>query len=878
MVSRANRRSAPVTEATATALATPLDLGGRRTATDADLAAVLHPAYRDPISRLPTGARVFRGMPFLFAEPSDERRWLLLDREVEVDVRSAGPTTHIVVAHFCDAWRDPVAGRPSDLPVGWVTPVGEPLARYMLETASGAVERDVRRRFEVNDGIVGWGQGAFAALPHLVDTPLDWRGPHPVPAPAGYAAPGDAGLLGILPGSWGPAQTGVADSVPSPTGDIALWLHVIELPQGPTDVTRLRLVPLGSPDAGGTVVVGAITAFRGGASPLAVGPRRTLLVDAAADGADPTVTVDLGQVFRSRPATPPLVASGRPLGPVTGWGTPLDDGDRSSRTLVDLATAPDATLGIGEEAVPVANLPADGERRRFGTVTIESLPTPTRRVDVELVDARTGEPVPARVRFVAPDGRYLPPLGHRDEINPGLNEDAGADVVLGGAAYAYVPGRFPIVLPTGDMEVEVVRGFGCRPLRTTVGVDGGRAPIVLPLEPVDGPAGDGWVAIDCHVHFISPTAALLQAQAEGVAIVNLLATQWGDHHTSVTDLPVTVVADRAGEHLVVMGSENRQNMLGHIGLLGASHAVLPMASAGPPEARMGDPLEWLMADWADAAHAQDGLAVAVHFPLPYAEVAADIVSGRIDAIELQALAPGADGPSVREWYRFLRCGYRLPVVGGTDKMSAEVPLGAIRTYARLDPDVPLSFGAWADAVRAGRTFVSSGAFVDLRVEGCGPGDTVRLGRDGGTVEVSVEASAAQPVIAGLELVHNGEVIAAATADGTDRLTLDERVAVASGGWLAARVTSRERIHSAFATAMGAHSSPVYLDVPDRPPFSVEDAAAIGTVIDGARTWIEGVAAVRSPEERARLAGRLAASRAALDDLVRERTRAGSDPV
>jgi hypothetical protein len=69
--------------------------------------------------------------------------------------------------------------------------------------------------------------------------------------------------------------------------------------------------------------------------------------------------------------------------------------------------------------------------------------------------------------------------------------------------------------------------------------------------------------------------------------------------------------------------------------------------------------------------------VAVHFPLPYAEVAADIVAGRIEAIELQALGPGASGPSVREWYRFLNCGYRLPVVGGTDKMSAEIPLGAI---------------------------------------------------------------------------------------------------------------------------------------------------------------------------------------------------------
>ena len=166
-----------------------------------------------------------------------------------------------------------------------------------------------------------------------------------------------------------------------------------------------------------------------------------------------------------------------------------------------------ATIAFGEELVPAARLQADGARKRFGAVTIESLRTPTRRVEVEIVDATTGEVMPARVRFRAADGRYLPPLGHRDEINPGLNEDTGADLVLGGATYAYVPGRFPIELPDGAVQVEVVRGFGYRPLTRSLDIDGdvGRSPLVLPLEPVAGPTGADWIAVDCHVHFISPT-------------------------------------------------------------------------------------------------------------------------------------------------------------------------------------------------------------------------------------------------------------------------------------------------------------------------------------------------------------------------------------
>lgn len=866
-------------EARATSLATPLDLRRHRNVGDDGLAGRLHPAYGDALRRLPGGRSVFRGLSFALARRDAARRWVLLDRALTVDLRAVGPVSHVVVAHFCDSWRGP-SGRDVDLPLGWVMPVGQPLAEYTVETAAGrSVGGMVRRRFEVNDGIVGWGQNAFAARPHLVDRPLDWRDPLPGHEPVDYVEAGLAGLLGVLPGAWGPYQTGVADTIPSPTGNILFWLHEIEIPGGPAELSRLRMEPLGSIDEGGGVVVAAVTAVRATASPLRIEPRRTLRIerhtaDRAGVGPAPSVAVDLGQVIRRRPA--PARGSQASTEALPGWGTERP-GAAPSGLLVDIAMALDATIVVDDEVVPARLLPPDGRRRRFGAISIEPLPVRTRRVEVMVVDAVTGETMPARVHFRAADGRYLPPLGHRDEVNPGLNEDTGADLLLGDTTYAYVPGRFPIELPAGTVTVEVARGFGYRPLRRPIEVGDAESPLVLELEPVAGPAGDGWVAADSHVHFISPTSALLQAQAEGIAVVNLLATQWGDHHTSVTDLPAVVVEEPSARHMVVMGSENRQNMLGHIGLLGASQAVLPMASAGSPESRLGDPLEVLIGDWADAARAQGGLAVAVHFPLPYAEVAADIVAGKIEAIELQALTPGIDGPSIREWYRFLNCGFRLPVMGGTDKMTAEIPLGAIRTYARLEDGQPLSFRAWAHAVRAGRTFVSSGAFVDLQVEGCEPGDVVRLGRGGGTVEVRARASAALPVISGLELVHDGVVVASASAatgapDGVAELELAQRIAVNRSGWLAARVTSGHVIHSAFVTAMGAHSSPVYLDVPGRPCFDPEAVEVIGTIIDGARTWASSIATVGPGVDRRRLDRYFESSRARLDELIRERSR------
>ncbi|HEY2888424.1 MAG TPA: CehA/McbA family metallohydrolase, partial [Candidatus Limnocylindrales bacterium] len=474
-------------------------------------------------------------------------------------------------------------------------------------------------------------------------------------------------------------------------------------------------------------------------------------------------------------------------------------------------------------------------------------------VEIEIVDPLSGERVAARVRFTTADGRYLPPLGHRDEVNPGFFEDSGADLILGSSAYAYVPGRFSIELPPGAVDVEVVGGFDRRPHRARLAIDGSSSRLELPLErTIDLHAGR-WVTADTHVHFLSPSSALLQATAEDVDLVNLLAAQWGDLFTNVADQPFGSMADPAGRRLIVVGTENRQNMLGHLALLGAHRPVSPLASGGPPEGRMAGALSVLLADWADRCRLAGGLVVAAHFPLPYAEIAADIVAGKIDAIETQALSPGLDDPAVLEWYRFLNLGYRLPVVAGTDKMSAEVPVGAVRTYGHLLDDEALTFDSWAAAVRAGRTFVSSGPVLELAVDGHEPGAVITMAAAGG-LDVVIRARAAQPVITDLELVVNGRVVAATSAAaGSSELRLNERIEIGAGAWIAARSRSAAEIRSAFTTSMAAHTSPVYVDVRDAPLIpSPADAALVEQIMLGARTWVAELAAVAQPSERARM--------------------------
>jgi hypothetical protein len=268
--------------------------------------------------------------------------------------------------------------------------------------------------------------------------------------------------------------------------------------------------------------------------------------------------------------------------------------------------------------------------------------------------------------------------------------------------------------------------------------------------------------------------------------------------------------------------------------------------------------------------------VAAHFPLPYAEIATDIVTGRIDAVEMQVFAPGLDNPSVLEWYRYLNCGYRLPVLGGTDKFSAEIPLGAVRTYARLDREAQPSFEAWAAAVRAGRTFATSGPIIELSVDGHEPGDVLSMPASGGRLDARVRVRAAQAVISSVEVVVNGRVVATGESPhATDNLTLETPIDVRAGAWIAARSRSDHEILSAFCTSMASHTSPVYVEVRDRPLFVADDARAILAVIEGTERWVRTMAAIDRPADRHRMVELIAMSAESLRDRIGRAPREGS---
>jgi hypothetical protein len=238
---------------------------------------------------------------------------------------------------------------------------------------------------------------------------------------------------------------------------------------------------------------------------------------------------------------------------------------------------------------------------------------------------------------------------------------------------------------------------------------------------------------------------------------------------------------------------------------------MPWASDGPGEAELGGTLEVTLSDWADRCRAQGGTVVVPHFPVPNGELAALIATGRIDAVEMHRHSPYRH----LDYYRYLNCGYRLPLAGGTDKMSSDLPVGLYRTYVYIPPSEEFSYDAWCRHLARGRSFLSAGPLIDFTVEGARVGDTLTLPAGGGMVEVEARAGSIFPIHT-LEIVQQGRVVAATQEPaGARSLHLRARVRVDGHSWLAARVGGPDYDrpvlhHDGGRRGVFAHTSPIYV--------------------------------------------------------------------
>jgi hypothetical protein len=472
-------------------------------------------------------------------------------------------------------------------------------------------------------------------------------------------------------------------------------------------------------------------------------------------------------------------------------------------------------------------------------------------VHVRVTDSSTGKPTAVRARISGPGGEVYAPLGRNADFPTGAGDDVGGHLLVGSRRHFYIDGGCEVHLPAGaPLTVELTKGPEYSPLLREVTLGPGQISLRLSMDRWTDLRSEGWYSGDTRIRSLTPHGALLEGPAEGLAVVNLVA---GDRPArDLLAFSGTRPALEMPGHVLAVNTINSHPVLGTLALLDSHRPVFPLAFGGPDGSD-----DWSVADWCDQCHRKRGLVVWSDLPrltadAPQGEALAATLLGKADAFEVSAFTE-EEPVALADWYQLLDCGLRLPLVGGSGKDSNAVAAGAVRTYARLRSGDEFSYGAWVDAVRAGRTFATNGPLLTLDVDGEGPGKTFEAMPRGRPVHVRVEARGLVP-FDHVEVLYNGEVVASRDPSG-DRQSavLEVGFAITEPGWVAARCRGNTRL--ADGQLVFAQTSPVWFYADGKPPRPTRAAAErFSTILEASMAWTSQAGRYDNPKAREHLLG------------------------
>jgi len=771
------------------------------------------------------------GIPFQLGPEEGEN--LIFTSQESVNLNFAPVTApFLIFVHACEISLPKPDSYGIHSPFKGESPLGEKICDYNFHYTDGSQAiAPIRCRYEIAGIVSDWGEDALLAQPHQ----------------RSYAIPTETCEVkaGVKPSSeWGGSQTRVTRGV----GPLTYWLYAWENPHPDRPISGISI----SHTAGKLFLMG-ITAGHVKTNPLRYSRRQKTILPIQKESQIllDLIDIDLGQI---------ISVVKRPLYDNTHWEKGYNNQQppvSHNEYIIEYAAHEDAYFYLDDKKLAISDLPT----QEIMHVKPAEQPVTLR------VTGPEGKPVAVKVHAHGIGGEYLPPR-HRHRIpNPYWFEDYSADFVHGPHWCTYIDGTAEYYLPHGEVFFEVSKGFEIQPVRCRVNITSDTHDIEIKLDRVLDWRSLGWVTADTHVHFLSPQTALLEGEAEGVNIVNLLASQWGELFTNIGDFDGKSET-ASDDYMVRVGTENRQHILGHISLLGYEGGmILPLTTGGPDESALGDPVDITLTQWAKQCRKQFGVNILPHFPYPRGEGAAAIVSDLVDGVEMTShsnLYAGISPYSLSDWYRYLNCGYHIAAVGGTDKMSADTAVGTIRTYALIDG--PLTYTAWKEAVKAGRTFATYGALADFRVEGKRLGETISL-KTPGSLEIDWSVASATIPITAVELVVGGHTVDVKRLDhllGSTEGSFSAKITDST--WIALRIRGHQPGKPEIITA---HTSAVMAYVNDTRPMSAPDAATIIEQIEGTTAYIKTMGTMAEDRQYKKALAALTSAHRALHNRMHE---------
>ncbi|MFN0171766.1 MAG: CehA/McbA family metallohydrolase [Bryobacteraceae bacterium] len=516
-----------------------------------------------------------------------------------------------------------------------------------------------------------------------------------------------------------------------------------------------------------------------------------------------------------------------------------------------------------------------GGARKTVKVTARRWKRPMGKVHVRVRDLGTGKLTAARVHDLASDKKFYPPA------------DVYARIPLSGEPCFHTAGEFTLDAPPGRLTLKAMRGLEYWPALADVDVvAGATAQVELKLRRMADTARQGWYSGTAHTHMNyggnlrnSPENIIFMARAEDLRMV---MAQAANKDNRVLDLQYFVPG--GGEHpaskgdpdvKLHVGQEYRPPLYGHVSFLGLkAHLIAPFTTGYE-----GTGIESLYpsnTDMLRKARAQGAVTTHVHpFTSDKDPVASDLghakalpvdaALGLIDCLEwtyINAVQMGI-------WHHLLNNDIVLAPVGGEDSITdlhRGKQIGSVRTYAKVDG--VLTVGGWLDALRKGRTFVSSGPILDLKINGKLPGGIIHLPPGGGTV--TVEGSVAS--IAALNKVYlhsNGRVLKEIPLDAASKKgSFRETIEVTTSAWFSLFAEGPQD-RSLDGEYPQAATNAIRVYVGDRKIRNRESAEYFLRWIDKLRANAEEWPWWRSDKEKSHVLSQFAEARGIYERLARE---------